>query len=350
MITKIIDEHSIAVIPEESDDLLTLRRVIRKGDRIVGDTTRVIKQEKDFSRPDRGERVRIKIALAVEKLSLDNVLDRLRIHGTIIESNNEAVPQGSHHSFVIKMNEGFTITKLKWSLIEKKLIKSKEKSFGFVLIAIDTSDCGIARLTGTHLQLFPNIYSGASGKQYKTSFNIEKFFDQVIHAISSSIRKDDKIILFGPGETRKKLGNYLQPKPIGKKHKVVIVEGVDSGGEDGILMFTKSAAMKEIMKDSKLAIVFSILDEIMLLANKKSRKFTMGYEETKKANQFGAIDSLVFSDKIIQTVDEEKIIEFLNEIEEKGVKIFSVDATTDVGLRVDGLGGMVSLLRFPVNG
>jgi len=111
MITKIIDDHSVALIPEESDDLLTIRRVIKKGDRIVGDTTRVIKQEKDYSRPDRGERVRIKIALTVEKISLDNVLDRLRIHGTIIESNNESVPQGSHHSFVIKMNEGFTITK-----------------------------------------------------------------------------------------------------------------------------------------------------------------------------------------------------------------------------------------------
>ena len=43
-----------------------------------------------------------------------------------------------------------------------------------------------------------------------------------------------------------------------------------------------------------------------------------------KANQFGAIDSLVFSDKIIQTEDEEKIIEFLEQIAEaKGAKTFS---------------------------
>ncbi len=349
MITKIIDDHSVALIPEEADDLLTIRRVIKKGDRIVGDTTRVIKQEKEYSRPDRGERVRIKIALTVEKISLDNVLDRLRIHGTIIESNNESVPQGSHHSFVIKMNEGFTITKSNWSIVEKKLIKSKAKNIGFILIAIDTGDCGIARLTGTHLQLFPNIYSGSSGKQYKTSFKIEKFFEQVIHSISSTIRKEDKVILFGPGETRKKFGNYLQNTPLGKKHQILVIEGVDSGGEDGILLFTKSNAMKEIMKDSKLATVFSIVDEIMTLANKKSRKFTMGFEETNKANQYGAIDSLVFSDKIIQTLDEDKIIDFLNQVEEKGVKIFSVDSTTDLGLRVDGLGGMVSLLRFPVN-
>ena len=54
MITKILDENTISFLPEESDDLLTLRRIIKKGDKIVGETTRVIKQDKDFSRPDKG--------------------------------------------------------------------------------------------------------------------------------------------------------------------------------------------------------------------------------------------------------------------------------------------------------
>ena len=42
--------------------------------------------------------------------------------------------------------------------------------------------------------------------------------------------------------------------------------------------------------------------------------------------------------------------DFLNDVEEKGGKIYSVDSTTDVGLRVSGLGGIISLLRFPVTG
>src|SRR3989304_5964016 len=307
MITNILDDNSISLIPEESDDLLILRRIIKTGDRIVGTTSRVIKQDKEYSRPDRGDRVKIRIALDVEKISLDNVLDRLRVTGKIAESNNESVPHGSHHSFLIKVNEGFNLIKKRWEEVEKKLIHSKEQKFGFLLIAIDTGDCGIGRLKGTHLELTPNIYSGASGKQYKSNFNIEKFFDIIQRAVFSSLKEGDTIIIFGPGETKKK-----------------------------------------IMSESKLAKVSSIIDEIMYRANKKSRKFTMGFEETKNANQFGAIDSLVFSEKIIQTEDEEKIIEFLNDAESKGVKAYSADSTTDVGLRVTGLGGIVSLLRFPV--
>ena len=349
MITKIVDDQSISVIPEESDDLLTLRRIIKIGDRITANTTRVIKQGKDFARPDRGERVKIKIAINVEKISLDNVLDKLRVQGTIIESNNESVPHGSHHSILIQINEGITISKKVWSSIEKKLVKSNTKHSGFILIAIDTSDCGIAKLNGTHLQIMPNLYSGSSGKRYKTNFKIEKFFEDITKAISTIIRDGDSIVIFGPGETRKKFGNYIQKRQLGQKHSLQIVEGIDSGGEDGIYTFTKSNIMKDIMSDSKLAKVSSIIDKVMLLANKKSRKFSMGYEETKKANEFGAIDSLVFSDKIIQEIDEQEIIDFLNDAESKGVKLFSIDSTTDLGLRVNGLGGIIALLRFPVD-
>ena len=35
MITKIIDENSISVIPEDSDDLLNLRRIIKEEDKVI---------------------------------------------------------------------------------------------------------------------------------------------------------------------------------------------------------------------------------------------------------------------------------------------------------------------------
>ncbi len=344
MITKIIDENSISVKPEDSDDLLNLRRIIKEEDKVIGDTTRVLKQDKDYSRPDKGERIKVRISLLVEKISLDDVLDRLRISGTISESSNESVPHGSHHSFILKINDGITISKKKWLPIEKNLLESNNNQVGFVLVAIDTGDCGIAKLRGTHLEFIPNIYSGSSGKRYKTSFNIEKFFEQVQLAISTVLKEGDLIVIFGPGETKKRFSNFIQKS---QKYKVQVVDGIDSGGEDGIYIFTKSQSMKEIMSDSKLAKASSIIDEVMLLANKKSRKFTMGFDETFNANQIGAVESLVFSDKAIQD-NEQKMIDFLNDVESKGVKIYSVDSSTDIGLRVTGLGGIVSLLRYAV--
>ncbi len=347
MITKIIDENSISVIPEDSDDLLSLRRIIKEDDKIIGDTTRVLKQDKDYSRPDKGERVKVRIALTAEKISLDDVLDRLRIGGTISESSNESVPHGSHHSFILKINDGITISKKRWLPIEKSILESNNNQTGFLLVAIDTGDCGIARLRGTHLEFIPNIYSGSGGKRYKTSFNIQKFFEQVQQATSTVLKKGDTMVVFGPGETKKRFANFIQKSQNVEKCKIQVVEGIDSGGEDGIYTFTKSQTMREIMSDSKLAKVSAIIDEVMLLANKKSRKFTMGFDETFNANQLGAVESLVFSDKAIQD-DEQRMIGFLNDSEGRGVKIYSVDSSTDIGLRVTGLGGIISLLRYAV--
>lgn len=345
MITKNIDENLISVIPEDSDDLLNLRRIIKENDKVIGDTTRVLKQDKDYSRPDKGERIKIRIALTVEKISLDNMLDRLRINGTISESSNESVPHGTHHSFILKINDGITISKKKWSLFDKNLLESSNKQVGFILVAIDTGDSGIARLRGTHLEFMPNIYSGSGGKRYKTNFNIEKFFEQVQQAISTILKEGDSIVIFGPGETKKRFANFIQKFQNFEKFKIQIVEGIDSGGEDGIYTFTKSKTMKDIMSDSKLAKASSIIDEVMHLVNKKSKKFTMGFDETFNANQIGAVESLVFSDKAIQD-DEQKMIDFLNDVEKKGVKMYSVDSSTDIGLRVTCLGGIVSLLRY----
>lgn len=345
MITKTVDENSVFVQPEDSDDLLVLRRIIRNGDRITGDTTRVIKRDRDYSRPDRGERVRIRVALVAERISLDGVLDRLRIGGTVSESNNESVPHGSHHSLVLKINDRVTISKKKWQTEEKKLLRSGGARSGFILVAIDTGDCGIARLWGTHLEFMPNMYSGAGGKRYKTSFDIEKFFGQVMQAITSILREGDSMIVFGPGETRRKFANFAQKNPALQKHVIRIAEGIDSGGEDGIYTFTKSQAMREMISESSLAKASGIVDEVVLLASKKSAKFAMGLQEVRRANQAGAVESLVFSDKSIQD-DEQAVIDLLNEAESRGAKAYGVDSTTDIGLRVSGLGGVVALLRY----
>ena len=349
MITKVIDENSISVIPEDSEDLLNLRRIIKKDDKVIGDTTRVLKQDRDYSRPDKGERIKVRVALMVEKISLDDVLDRLRVGGTIYESSNESVPHGSHHSLILKLNDGITISKKRWLPMEKKLLESGNNQVGFVLVAIDTSDSGIARLRGTHLEFMPNIYSGSGGKRYKTSFNIEKFFEQVLQALASIFKQGDTIIIFGPGQTKKRFANFVEKSQRLQKSKITVVDGIDSGGEDGIYTFTKSETIHEIMSESKLAKVLSIIGRVMVLASRKSGKFTMGYAQTFNANQMGAVESLVFSDKAIQDNGEQKMMDFLNDVESKGVKIYSVDSSTDIGLRVTGLGGIIALLRYSVD-
>ena len=150
----------------------------------------------------------------------------------------------------------------------------------------------VAKIYGTHLKIIPNIYSGQSGKRYqhapKNNPNIEIFFEDIaktVQSIFSAADNNSTIIIFGPGETKRRFYNLLVDKQKLEKGKVSIIDGVDVAGEDGIFVFLRSSAIKEAMSSSKLATVSSILDEVMRLVHNSEAKYAMGMQEVSNAHQ-----------------------------------------------------------------
>jgi protein pelota len=346
------------VIPEDADDLFTLRRIIENGDHIFADTTRVIKKVKEYARPDKGERIKVRVSLRVEGIGLDNMVDRLRITGIITNTDNELVPRGIHHSLTVQVGDTITIDKnRKWNDVETNILRRSGNSTNFILVAIDAQEAAVAKISGTHLKIIPNIYSGQSGKRYqhaaKNNPNIEIFFEDIaktIQSMFSSTAADNSntIIIFGPGETKRRFYNLLVDKQKLEKGNISIIDGVDVAGEDGIFVFLRSSAIKEVMSSSKLATVSSILDEIMRLVHKGDAKYAMGMQEVSYAASIKAIEYLVFSDSIFKTTDENDVVKLLNLLESHGAKSFAVDSSTDIGWRVSSLGGIVALLRYSI--
>lgn len=343
-------------IPEDADDLFTLRRIIENGDQIFADTTRVIKRVQEYARPDKGERIKVRVSIRVENISLDDMVDRLRITGIITNTDNELVPRGTHHSLTVQVGDTITIDKnRKWNDVETNILRRSGNSTNFILIAIDAQEAAVAKISGTHLKIIPNIYSGQSGKRYqhaaKNNPNIEIFFEDIaktVQSIFSAADNNSTIIIFGPGETKRRFYNLLVVKQKLEKGKVSIIDGVDVAGEDGIFVFLRSSAIKEAMSSSKLATVSSILDEVMRLVHNSEAKYAMGMQEVSNAASIKAIEYLVFSDSIFKTTDENDVVKLLNLIESHGAKSFAVDSSTDIGWRVSSLGGIVALLRYSI--
>jgi protein pelota len=345
------------VIPEDADDLFTLRRIIENGDQIFADTTRVIKRVQEYARPDKGERIKVRVSIRVENISLDDMVDRLRITGIITNTDNELVPRGTHHSLTVQVGDTITIDKnRKWNDVETNILRRSGNSTNFILVAIDAQEAAVAKISGTHLKIIPNIYSGQSGKRYqhaaKNNPNIEIFFEDIAKTVqsifSAAADNNSTIIIFGPGETKRRFYNLLIDKQKLEKGKVSIIDGVDVAGEDGIFVFLRSSAIKEAMSSSKLATVSSILDEVMRLVHNSEAKYAMGMQEVSNAASIKAIEYLVFSDSIFKTTDENDVVKLLNLIESHGAKSFAVDSSTDIGWRVSSLGGIVALLRYSI--
>ena len=347
------------LIPQDADDLFSIRRILSRDDLIIADTTRVIKQEKEYSRPDRGERVNIKVWLRVDNLGFDEMVDRLRVRGTISNASSELVPRGSHHSLTIAIGDSITIEKKrKWLDFEMRIVNGFSDSSIYLLVAVDLEECAVARLSGTHLGIIPNIYSGRSGKRYKLQSSKvatqEPFFEEIYKVIKTQLGSEiseqtkDKLIIFGPGETRKRLLNFFTRKDKNLANLISVIEGVDVAGEDGILVFVRSPKMKEVMENSKLSKVLSLLDNIMISVNRGENRFAMGFKDVARAASLRAVESVIFSSSIFGTVDEQELVKLLNSIESQGASAFAVDSSTDIGTRVSSLGGIVSVLRYSI--
>lgn len=343
--------NALLLIPEDADDILTLRRLLEKDDKLIADTSRVVKQECDYGRPDRGERVKVRVSLRVEQSQLDSAVDRLRISGTITEADNELVSKGTRHSLTIQAGEKVILDKgRKWQDYELKMFSKSGSSGAFILVAIDTQEAAVARVSGTHVKIIPNIYSGQSGKRYQTKNNpsIDVFFADTAKTVNSVYSEGDRVLIFGPGETRKRFLNSLSGRTEIPNESLAVIDGVDVAGEDGVFVFLRSPAMKDAMGASKLAAVSALLDRVMLMVNRGEAKFAMGLAEVSGAASMKAIETVVFSDSILTTGNEEDVVKLLNSIESQGARTFAVDSSTDIGLRVSSLGGIVALLRYAI--
>ncbi len=345
-------EKSKAIIPEDLDDLFTLRRIIEINDNIITDTTRSIKLRTEFSRPDKGERIKIRILLRIENVKFDGTVDRIRIGGTILNSDNALVPKGVHHSISIRVDDMIILEKKQWKKIQSTILKNSGNNTLYLLISIDIHEAAIALVTGTHVKILPNIYSGQSGKRFqgtkKIDPNIDNFFDEIVRAIKSVTNvhtQEQMLVLFGPGETKRRFFNFLS-KEI--DDKITILEGIDVAGEDGIFVSLRSSSLKELLKSSKIGIVSSLLDKIFYLIHKGEPKYAIGVKEVKDAVTNKSIDCLIYSNSILEELNEDEFIELLNLTEIVGGKIYGVDGSTDIGLRVSSLGGIVGLLRYAI--
>ncbi len=345
-------EKSKAISAEDLDDLFTLRRIIEINDTIITDTTRSIKQKSEFSRPDKGERVKIRILLRIETIKFDGTVDRIRIGGTILNSDNQLVPKGVHHSISIKVDDMIILEKKQWKKIQADILKNSGNDTIYLLVSIDTQEAAIALVTGTHVKILPNIYSGQSGKRFqgsrKINANIESFFEEIllgIRSVTNLHAQKQMLILFGPGETKRRFFNFLAKE---FNEKITVLEGIDVAGEDGIFVSLRSTSLKELLKASKIGIVSSMLDKLIYLIHSDDPKYAIGVKDVRNAVNNKSIESLIYSNSILEKLDEGEFIDLLNSTEAVGAKIYGVDASTDIGLRVSSLGGIVGLLRFAI--
>jgi protein pelota len=339
----------VTLTPEQPDDLWVLRRIITKGDLVAGETSRVFKETSEYARPDK-ERIKVTVTIETESIQLDSTLSRLRILGKILDVSNDLLSKGSFHSLTISEGHRVSIRKpTDFTPVQLKLIEGANlPQDSYLVVAIDRREAGIGIVKGTHLQMLPPIESGITGKMYQDSKKSGKdYFERIADVVASMVARSSKIFVLGPSTTKNSFANYVSQNRKDLSPPMVI-EGSDVAGEDGVYVALRTPGLQEALGQSRLAKVSKILAEIMRRISLGDNRVSLAFSDSLKAAKQSGVESLVVADSVFsqKNVEEEQLVDLLNSVEEYRGETFLLDSSTDLGIQVNSLGGVVGLLRF----
>jgi len=332
---------------ESAEDLWTLRRLISKGDVLVTRSSRVVKKEDEYSRPDKGERVKVTIALAVDEAHLDSSIERIRVRGTIVEASDESVTKTGSHSVTLSPGHSLTLRKQRWTPLDIHLIRPPTRDESrFILVAADRREAGIGTLSGSHLAFVTTVESGLGGKMGDEQ-SPKPFISKVAELVSQVHHGGDHVVVGGPGNFKNSIANLIRERL--KSQPVSTIEGLDLTGGDGVRAMIKVPSFEALAKDSLVVEMQKLVAEVVKRVSIGDPKVAYSLARVRAAAAAGAVESSVVSDDVFSAgVNEEQLVEVLNTIERKGGSVHLADSSMEFGKQVSSFGGIVALLRYAV--
>ena len=346
IITDLDPKHgACSLIVESSEDLWTLRRLIAKGDTVVTRSSRVVKREDEFSRPDKGERVSVTVALIVEEVHLDSSIERVRVKGTISESSDETITKVGSHSVTLTAGHPVTIRKEKWSPLDTKLVRPSEEGQSYILVTADRREAGVGTLRGSHLSVVSALESGLGGKGSDEESS-KPFMSKVVALVGQSYRKGDIVVVAGPGSLKNALANQIRS---GVSPEVRILEGFDLTGSDGIRAMVRSPEFQKVASGSVMVELQKVVEEFVKRVAIGDPKVAYTLSKVAPLAHSGVVEACAISDDVFSTgVDEQSVVDTLNQVESKGGIVYLADSSLELGKQVSSFGGIVALLRYAV--
>lgn len=344
IVTSLNPKHGTCSLGIESaDDLWTLRRLIAKGDVVVTKSSRIQKKEDEYSRPDKGERVKVTIALRVEEIHLDNSIERVRVRGTIVEASDETVTKVGSHSVALTPGHTLTLRKERWTPLDTRLLRPPGSARRFLIVTVDRREAGVGTLSGSHLNVAATLESGLGGKMSDEQSS-GPYLSKIAELVSQTRRQDDEIVVAGPGNFKGVVANLIREK---SKSQVTLVEGFDLTGGDGVRAFVKDRSFQALAQGSQLVELQRMVTEVVKRVSTGDRKVAYGLPRVKEASEAGAIESCAVSDDVFSGgVDEDELVAVLNSIEARGGTVYLADSSLEFGKQISSFGGVVALLRY----
>ncbi len=344
-------EGKIKLRPENPDDLWYLKGLISEGDLVSGRSYRRIRDE-EKKRADKGVRVPISLALRVEGTDFARYIMRLRVSGKIEKGPEDLISLGTFHTIEVKPNDQITITKGRWRGWELDRIKEAEKASKtplVLVVCVEDGEAEFAIIRRYGVDFIVRVAVNISGKRVAKEHErtLKEFLGDASKKISEVLKTEDvhAILICGPGFVKEHLLAFIKEK-YPDIAKSCYLEGAGSGGRTGVQEVLKRGVIERIVSDSRVSYETGLVEKLLAEISKDGGLAAYGLDEVKKAMKYGAVERLLISDEFLRKYEgSDGLIE--NVKRKKGESVI-VSMEHEAGERLQRIGGVAAILRFPV--
>jgi protein pelota len=344
-------------MPEVLDDFWVLYNVIQKADRVYANTTREVRFGNRYDRPEKSKKISVFLGVSVENVTWDRYLNRLRIHGIVCDAPEDIGALGSHHTLNIELNKALTIVKDEWMSYHIDLLDRacRNEVSPIIIISIDDEGYCLAVLRSFGLDIKAEERTNLPGKMMAEgrAENLQQFFKSAAKTLEDTLSTfQSSIVVIGLGFIKNYFVNYLEANAPKIRERIIDVKNVNSVGKSGIYEAVRSGVLSKALKHARISAETAAVEEVLKRLGKGEGTVTYGLAEVVKANTLGAIEELLLTDMMLRETsnDERRKLErLMREVEEKRGKITIISMEHEAGIKLNSLGGIAALLRFPIN-
>jgi len=346
----------VKVLPQSLDDLWHLYNIIYGGDQVYAKTTREVKIEEEYSRPQTGRRVSVFLGLQVERVFWDRSLNRLRVHGVICDVPEDIGGIGSHHTFNVVIDQPLTIVKSKWlkHQVDRLERASHVETPLVLLVSIDDEEFAVAvlRQYGLEVKIEKKVRLPGKLEAEKRDEALKGYFKEALHSLRETwANLKCPIVILGLGFVKNGFAKYVHEMAQDVAAAVADIRSVNSSGVTGINEAVRSGVLTKTLRHARMAEETQLVEEVLARLGKGTTDVAYGLDEVARATQYGAVEKLLLTDSILRESTDEKRTELekmMRGVEEKAGHITVVSTEHEAGAKLQGLGGIAALLRFRI--
>lgn len=368
LISKTADKDgrgSIALVPENTEDMWHAYNIIAEGDFVSCSTFRKVQMESSTGSSS-SYKVRTTLTICVESIDFDTQACVLRLKGrNVVE--NKYVKTGQYHTLDVEQNRKFTVTKEEWDSVALERVDTACDPTqnadvaavimheGIAHICLITSNMTIVRAKID--QVIPRKRKGNVTQHEK---GLSKFYESILQGILRHINFDivKCVILASPGFVKDQFMDYMIQQAIKSDNKIILENKskfllihASSGFKHSLKEVLADPAVVSRISDTKAASEVKALETFLTTLHTDPAKAFYGKKHVQKACEAQAIETLIISDKLFKCQDvalRKEYVALVENVREYGgdVKIFSSLHVS--GEQLEQLTGIAAILRFPM--